>query len=431
MDSVANTNAWAKAGVMIRETLEPGSRHATCVVTPTSGVSFQRREATNGASTSADAAGFTAPYWVKITRTGNVFKAERSADGKTWTQVGTDLTIAMSANAFIGLAVTSHNAAAYCTAELSNVAATGTVTGSWQNLSIGVTQQSNGVAPLYVTVEDKAGKKKTVVNAKSDAVTAADWTQWLIPLSDLSGVNLAAVKKLTIGVGDPANPKAGAAGMLYIDDILFGRPIVPVGLVASYSMENNVEDSSGNGHHGTILGAPTYVAGPASQGMGMQFSGAAGQAVDLGTFNPSEKTGMLSVSLWAKWNGLTTYWQGLIGKRDSWADGDTMWQIEANQTTGVLSFQRYNIGVGSGNQVLKVGEWTHLAVTFDKATARFYVNGVQTGSGPFSFGPDKEAALQIGADNAGGGNPFNGALDEVKLYDTVLTPAEVLALAGK
>jgi hypothetical protein len=43
-------------------------------------------------------------------------------------------------------------------------------------------------------------------------------------LSDLTGVNVAAVKKLTVGVGDKADPKAGAAGMLYIDDIGFGHP---------------------------------------------------------------------------------------------------------------------------------------------------------------------------------------------------------------
>jgi hypothetical protein len=42
-------------------------------------------------------------------------------------------------------------------------------------------------------------------------------------LADLSGVNVAAVKKLTIGVGDNANLKAGAAGMLYIDDIQYGK----------------------------------------------------------------------------------------------------------------------------------------------------------------------------------------------------------------
>jgi len=430
VDSLVNTNAWAKAGVMIRESLEAGSKHATCIISPTSGASFQRRETTGGASTSNDAAGAAAPYWVRITRTGNTFKAERSPDNKTWTQIGADLSIMMVSNVYIGLAVTSHNASAYTVAELSNVATTGTVTGAWQNLSIGVTQWSNGAAPLYVTVEDKAGKTKTLASANASATTASDWTEWRIPLSDLTGINLAAVKKLTVGVGDKANPKAGAAGMLYIDDIQFGKPILPVGLVAAYSFENDVKDGSGNGHDGTILGTPTYVDGPAGKGKGILFPGTAGNAVNLGTFNPSEKTGMLSVSLWAKWNGLTTYWQGLIGKRDSWADGETMWQIEANQTTGALSFSRYNITAGTA-PALKVGEWTHIAVTFDRTTARFYVNGTQTGSGAWSFGPDREASLQIGCDNSGGGNPFNGALDEVKLYDIVLTPAEVLALAGK
>ncbi len=289
---------------------------------------------------------------------------------------------------------------------------------------------ANDPAGLYVVVEDKAGKTKTVTHPDPKATTVPIWTEWRIPFSDLAGVNLAAVKKLTVGVGDKANPKAGGAGMLYIDDILFGKPIQPVGLVASYSLENNVEDSSGNGHHGTILGTPTYVDGPAGKGKALLFPGTPGNAVNLGTFNPSEKTGMLTVALWAKWNGLSTQWQGLIGKRDTWAADQTMWHIEANQTTGVLSLGRYNISVGSGNTVLKVGEWTHIAITFDKTTARFYVNGVQTASGTWSFGPDREASLQFGQDSADG-NAFNGALDEVKLYDIVLTPAEILALAGK
>jgi hypothetical protein len=289
---------------------------------------------------------------------------------------------------------------------------------------------ANDPAGLYLAVEDKAGKKAMVVNADPAATTVAAWTEWRIPFSNLAGINLAAVKKLTIGVGDKASPKAGGAGMLYVDDIQFGKPIQPVGLVAAYSFENDLMDSSGNGHDGTLLGTPTYVDGPTGKGKAILFPGTGGNAVNLGTWNPSEKTGLLSVSLWAQWNGLTTYWQGLIGKRDSWADGQTMWQIEANQTTGNLSFSRYNITGGTG-PALKVGEWTHIAVTFDKTTARFYVNGAQTGAGAWSFGPDREASLQIGCDNANGGNPFNGAIDEVKLYDLVLTPAEILTLAGK
>jgi hypothetical protein len=327
------------------------------------------------------------------------------------------------------MCVTGHSASAYSTAAFSNVSTT-VAAGAWQNVSVGLTQQSNTVAPLYVTVEDKAGKKKTVVNSDPAAVTATYWTQWRIALSDLASVNLAAVKKLTIGVGDSAGPKPGAAGMLYFDDILFGKPIIPVGLVANYTFENNVKDVTGNGHDGTILGALTYVTSAPNHGMGLLFPGTPGNAVDLGTFDPSEKTGMLSISLWAKWNGLTTYYQGLIGKRNSWAADQMMWHIEANQSNGTLGFTRNGSG-SAGASALKVGEWTHLAVTFDKTNARFYVNGTQTGIGAFSFGSNRDAALLIGSDNAGGGNPFNGTLDEVRLYDVVLTPTDILTLAGK
>jgi hypothetical protein len=225
MDSLTRSDAWSKAGVMIRESLDAGSKHAMVVITPDNGGSFQYRTMTGGASAGTDAAGLKTPYWLRITRTGNAFKAERSADGKTWTQIGADQNVSMVASVYIGLCVTSHSTGAYSTAEFSNVSTTGT--GSWQNVSIGVTQWSNGAAPLYVTVEDKAGKSKTVTSADASATTASDWAEWRIPLSDLAGVNLAAVKKLTVGVGDKANPKAGAAGMLYIDDVLFGKPKTP------------------------------------------------------------------------------------------------------------------------------------------------------------------------------------------------------------
>ncbi len=228
VDSLTRNDPWTKVGVMIRETLEAGSRHASMEVTPDNSCSFQRRETTGGASTSdtwpTGTPAVKAPYWVRITRTGNTFKAESSPDGKTWTALGASLDIAMPANVYIGLAVTSHNVNAYTTAEFSNVSTTGAVTGAWQNLSIGVTQKSNSPDPLYVTVEDKAGKKATVANPDPAAVTKNVWTQWQIALSDLKGINLAAVKKLTLGVGDRANPKTGGAGTLYFDDLGFGRP---------------------------------------------------------------------------------------------------------------------------------------------------------------------------------------------------------------
>ena len=74
-------------------------------------------------------------------------------------------------------------------------------------------------------MEDKAGKTKTVVNPNPSASASGAWTQWKIALSDLTSVNLTAVKKITLGAGDKASPKAGAAGMLYFDDIGYGHPV--------------------------------------------------------------------------------------------------------------------------------------------------------------------------------------------------------------
>jgi len=51
------------------------------------------------------------------------------------------------------------------------------------------------------------------------ATTLTTYTQWNIPLTDFAGVNPQAIKKMTIGVGDRANPQLGGAGDLYIDDI--------------------------------------------------------------------------------------------------------------------------------------------------------------------------------------------------------------------
>ena len=86
--------------------------------------------------------GLKAPYWVKLTRTGSTFKAEHSPDGTTWTEIAVTpaLSIAMTNDVYVGLAVTSHAANVVCGAKFSNVSTTGTVTGSWQPVDIGIAQ---------------------------------------------------------------------------------------------------------------------------------------------------------------------------------------------------------------------------------------------------------------------------------------------------
>jgi regulation of enolase protein 1 (concanavalin A-like superfamily) len=121
--SIQNTNPWAKAGVMIRESLAAGSKNAMMELTPGNGVSFQRRLATNGPSTSVHGAMVSAPYWVKLVRSGNVLSGSASSDGVNWTVVGTD-TVSMTASVYVGLAVTSHSDGVLATASLTNVSVT-------------------------------------------------------------------------------------------------------------------------------------------------------------------------------------------------------------------------------------------------------------------------------------------------------------------
>ncbi len=105
--SQAATNPWAKAGVMIRESLTTGSRHALLVVTPSHGAAFQRRPQTNSWSQTTGLAGISAPVWVRLVRVGDVLSGYVSADGAAWTAVGSE-TVAMSPGVRVGLAVTSH-----------------------------------------------------------------------------------------------------------------------------------------------------------------------------------------------------------------------------------------------------------------------------------------------------------------------------------
>ncbi len=81
----------------------------------------------------------------------------------------------------------------------------------------------NKAAPLYIGVEDSAKKSATVTYPDSAVVGGSKWTEWKIPLSSFAGVNLAKVKKLTIGVGDKKT--AGGAGRFYIDDIYVTVPV--------------------------------------------------------------------------------------------------------------------------------------------------------------------------------------------------------------
>ena len=225
--SVQNTNAWAKAGVMIRETLEAGSKHAFACVTPANGVASQGRTTVDGTSFSSNQTGIAAPYWVKLERdaSGN-FTVTHSANGTTWQSVANSIptNIPMTSDVYIGLAVTSHDAAQTCQAVFSNVTTTGNVSGQWGHQDVGIT--SNAAEPLYVALLNANGASGVVAHADPAAATIDIWIEWRIPLHAFAdqGVNLVDVDSIAIGLGTKSGAAAsGGSGTMYFDDIRLCR----------------------------------------------------------------------------------------------------------------------------------------------------------------------------------------------------------------
>ncbi len=112
------------AGLMIRETLTAGSRHYFVNYTPPNNGAFgwSDRTTTNGSSSGQTITGNTsAPYWVKVVRSGNSFSGYASPDGVDWTQLGSTQTITMATNVYIGLAVNGAGTSSISTAIFDNV----------------------------------------------------------------------------------------------------------------------------------------------------------------------------------------------------------------------------------------------------------------------------------------------------------------------
>jgi hypothetical protein len=91
VDSLAFTDPWTTAGIMIRETLDAGSSFAGVFATGANGVRFQARamtdqDATSDTSVATDEQkALTAPVWIKIERMFPMISAYYSTDGVNFT----------------------------------------------------------------------------------------------------------------------------------------------------------------------------------------------------------------------------------------------------------------------------------------------------------------------------------------------------------
>ena len=208
-------------------------------------------------------------------------------------------------------------------------------------------------------------------------------------------------------------------------------------LLAAYRLEGNADDWSGNGRHGTFVAGPVSVAG--TFGRAYAFNGSTSYIALPNSISAAlgGKSGA-TITLWFKRDLSATAWQDFIGLSQAAGFSKVLFGLSGvgnllqaggrshlGETFRSVSTQT---GVGDAN-------WHFGAAVFDVAgdAIRIYIDGIQlptTGTPAFdnnTFGADNVGQSALGS-GVGGLACFKGSLDEVRIFDRVLTAAEIRSL---
>ncbi len=201
-------------------------------------------------------------------------------------------------------------------------------------------------------------------------------------------------------------------------------PAGPAGLVAGWSFDAGVgsvlADVSGNGNNGVITGA-TWV--PGRFGSALSFNGVSDVVRVASAASLNVSSGM-TLAAWIRPSAAQSGWRTVMQRQvDAWA-------LNAGHDNGALvpaggATINGNAQWITGVSASPVGSWTHVALTYDGATLRLFVNGVQVSSRAVS-GPVQSVTnpLWIGG-NQPYGEFFNGLIDEARVYNRALSVAEL------
>jgi hypothetical protein len=349
----------------------------------------------------------------------------------------------------------------------------------------------NAIEPMWVKLADTADNNAIVTygddpDQNPNDVNDPNWHEWNIALQDFHdrGVDLTDVNKITIGFGDPCATNAGGSGTVYFDDIRLYIPrcipkygpladltddckvnfidyaimaadwlpleATPSPAGAWWKFDGNAEDSA-DANHGTEYGSPTY--GPGKFNQAIDFDGTDdyitvddSAAVEFG--NES-----FSIALWVKsdfvayspkqfiiCNGTNgTEFYGATGKRYAI-------KFEGENFRFLIDDDITKTVVNGSNANFANRDWVH-AVAVRDADAdeiHLYCNGKLENSTTHVVTGDiasPNEPLFIGAKQQENANApdsasapidhyFVGMLDEVRIYDYAMSPAEVLYISG-
>jgi hypothetical protein len=198
----------------------------------------------------------------------------------------------------------------------------------------------------------------------------------------------------------------------------------PSGLVAAYGFNEGsgvqVVDASGQGHTGTISSATRTASG--RFGAALSFNGTSAWVTVADAASLDLTTGM-TIEAWVNPTS-GTGWRSVVLKESS--GGLAYALYSANSASRPAGYVHTNTDVGlNGTSAVALNTWTHLALTYDGATMRMFVNGAQVSSRAVAGSAIvTSGALRIGG-NSVWGEYFRGVIDEVRIYNRPLTAAEI------
>jgi hypothetical protein len=191
--------------------------------------------------------------------------------------------------------------------------------------------------------------------------------------------------------------------------------------VAAYSFNEGsgtaVHDASGNSQTGTLQGGTSWTTS-GKYGKALSFNGT-NAYVNIPNSSLLQLTTAMTLEAWVNPSKLTGVWRDVIYK------GNDNYYLEADSTSAKPATRATSGGSLLGTGSLAVNTWTHLAGTYDGATLRLYVNGVQVSSRALTGSITVSTnALQIGGDSIYG-QYFSGNIDEVRVYSRALSATEI------
>jgi hypothetical protein len=202
---------------------------------------------------------------------------------------------------------------------------------------------------------------------------------------------------------------------------------VDTSLIAHWKFDDSPTDgaldSSARGHTATCAPAcPTVVAG--KHGMAYQFDAAMTQALVVA--DSTEFRGMFTLAAWMRATTFASQ-MAIMSKPYSTSSANS-WQLEA-LTTAKLSFSGGTTHYLESPAATTTNQWFHVAGTWDGVTKRLYINGALVSSVDSAISYDTHP-LFLGADENSGSTVlyWTGALDDIRIYNRVLTAQEILAL---